>query len=110
MQIVGGALDDELINLFIAGILTAGIMLATRCMSAAQVRNPPVEVQQSATLLRVRLAPQSHVTESRTCNQHVWHDSTVSVSTELRCWWQRCMWHSASADCVKSGGALTAGS
>jgi hypothetical protein len=34
---VGGALDDELINLFIAGILTAGIMLATRCMSAAQV-------------------------------------------------------------------------
>lgn len=39
-QIVGGALDDELINLFIAGILTAGIMLATRCLSASQVKPP----------------------------------------------------------------------
>ena len=85
MQIVGGALDDELINLFIAGILTAGIMLATRCMSAAQVRNPPVGGQQSAALLRVRLAPQSRMTESHACNQHMWHDSTVSVSTKLRC-------------------------
>ena len=68
MQIVGGALDDELINLFIAGILTAGIMLATRCMSAAQVRHPPAEGKRAAMLLRVRVAPQLRMTE-KACMQ-----------------------------------------
>jgi hypothetical protein len=86
MQIVGGALDDELINLFIAGILTAGIMLATRCMSAAQVRHPPAEGKRAATLLRVRVAPQLRMTEKGLhATSAVLRASTAAARTKLRC-------------------------
>lgn len=37
-QIVGSALDKDLINLLTAGILTAGLMLLSRCLNAEQAR------------------------------------------------------------------------
>jgi len=37
-QIYGSAIDDEIINLLTAGILTAGLMLLSRCLNADQAR------------------------------------------------------------------------
>ncbi|KAG0576466.1 hypothetical protein KC19_5G082400 [Ceratodon purpureus] len=38
-QIVGSAMDEDFINLFTAGLLTAGLMLLGRCLNADQARN-----------------------------------------------------------------------
>ena len=37
LQIVGGALNEDLINLFTAAVLTGGLMLVTRCLNVNQV-------------------------------------------------------------------------
>jgi hypothetical protein len=38
VQIVGGAVDNDFINLWVAALLTSALMLVTKCMSADQAR------------------------------------------------------------------------
>lgn len=39
LQVIGGAMDNEFIHLWVAAMLVVALMLATKCMSVDQARN-----------------------------------------------------------------------